>query len=141
MAVGQVPVLWKAKSFPSLKPLASYTTDLLQRLSMLQGWYEIGQPPVFWLPGFFFTPSFTTAALQNFARRRKLPIDVVGFDFVAMGTDLSKLEKPPEEGVYVHGMFLEGCAWDATRQRLSEVRAAGPPTSWMCLLALGRGVS
>lgn len=39
MAIGQVPVLWKGKSFPSLKPLASYILDLLERLNMLQSWW------------------------------------------------------------------------------------------------------
>ncbi|KAG2482389.1 hypothetical protein HYH03_018685 [Edaphochlamys debaryana] len=122
MALGQLPALWRDKSFPSLKPLASYVSDLLARLDMLQQWYEHGPPPVFWLSGFFFTPSFTTAALQNYARKHSLPIDTVGFDFVMMGTDPAAYTEPPADGVYVHGLYLEGCAWDAAARQLCESR-------------------
>jgi dynein heavy chain, axonemal len=84
--------------------------------------YENGAPASFWLPGFFFTPSFTTAALQNYARARKLAIDRVGFDFEIIPTDPAVIFTPPSEGVYVHGMFLEGCAWDSSLQELTESR-------------------
>ena len=61
---GKVPSSWLAVSFPSLKPLSSYITELLARLKMLSDWAVHGAPAVFWLPGFFFTPSFLTAVLQ-----------------------------------------------------------------------------
>lgn len=168
---GRVPSIWRGKSYPTLKGLGSYITDLIQRLQFLQvareyvlghclmwlcrdqrlcvegnhgwvhytygrnlslyffpllfclpyhsvfafslitynfhmytisglvekvslilflaffifvscqGWYDKGQPKVFWLSGFFFTQSFLTAVLQNHARAHSLAIDQLAFHF------------------------------------------------------------
>lgn len=51
----KLPVLWKARSYPSLKPLASYITDLQNRLNFFKEWVDNKPPCVFWLSGFFFT--------------------------------------------------------------------------------------
>jgi len=41
LALGRVPQLWLKASFPSLKPLAGYTADLVARLAMLDKWFKV----------------------------------------------------------------------------------------------------
>jgi dynein heavy chain len=82
LLIGKVPAMWLKKSFPSLKPLGSYVKELCDRVDFFQKWINDGPPVVFWLPGFFFTQAFLTASKQNFARKFKIEIDKVDFDFM-----------------------------------------------------------
>jgi len=134
-AIGQVPALWKGKSFPCLKPLTGYFAELLERLNMLQTWYEEGPPPTFWISGFFFTPSFTTASTQNYARKNKIPIDTLGFDFEFLDVDHELYKEKPDDGIYIYGFFIEGCAWSNDDKVLIEsqpkVLFVDAPTIWL----------
>uniref|UniRef100_A0A3Q3WB21 Dynein, axonemal, heavy chain 6 n=1 Tax=Mola mola TaxID=94237 RepID=A0A3Q3WB21_MOLML len=99
----QVPTHWSNSAYPSLKPLASWVKDLTLRTSFIQTWITLGQPKSFWISGFFFPQGFLTGVLQNHARNYNLPIDELNFRF--------KLPEP-EDGVLVHGMFMDSCRWD-----------------------------
>jgi dynein heavy chain len=44
----------------------------------------------------------------------------VGFDFEVIGMNAADFPSGPEDGVYVKGMFLEGCAFDDKAKILCE---------------------
>ncbi|XP_065194434.1 dynein axonemal heavy chain 1-like [Sycon ciliatum] len=117
-----VPDLWAGKAYPSLKPLASWVTDLVTRLDFIQGWVDTGIPTVFWISGFFFPQAFLTGTLQNFARREVVSIDTISFDFEVMKQQAKDLKERPASGCYIHGLFLEGARWNAENHELGESR-------------------
>ncbi|XP_071611851.1 dynein axonemal heavy chain 1 [Heliangelus exortis] len=117
-----VPEIWNAKAYPSLKPLASWVNDLVQRIEFLQKWINHGTPSVYWISGFFFPQAFLTGTLQNFARKSVVSIDTISFSFKVMKEPVSELRHHPEEGCYIHGLFLEGARWDPDEFQLAESR-------------------
>ncbi|KAG6557710.1 hypothetical protein Mapa_000475 [Marchantia paleacea] len=137
IAVNQVPVMWAKVSYPSMKPLSSYIKDLYERVAVLKNWFDNGRPAVSWVSGFFFAQSFMTAALQNYARKKKLAIDGIAFDFTMMDHDP---KKAAEEGVYIKGLYLEGCAWDLSAKILCESKPkviyVTAPTVWLRPVAI-----
>ena len=48
--------------------------------------------------------------MQNFARKVKVPIEQLTFDYIIASFDISS--EPPEDGCYIHGLFLDGARWD-----------------------------
>ncbi|KAM4714769.1 dynein axonemal heavy chain 2 [Anableps anableps] len=116
----RVPPLWE-KAYPSLKPLASWTRDLCQRVEQFASWAEKVQPPVlFWLSGFTFPNGFLTAVLQSTARQNNISVDTLSWEFIVSTLDDSNLLTPPEDGVYVRGLYLEGAGWNRKNSYLVE---------------------
>nr|XP_060479238.1 dynein axonemal heavy chain 6 [Panthera onca] len=136
----QVPSLWSTTAYPSLKPLGSWVKDLILRTAFVDLWLKRGQPKSFWISGFFFPQGFLTGTLQNHARKHNLPIDELSFKYnmtpiyrdqaavieaaktVQFGQELPMdLELPsPEDGVLVHGMFMDASRWDNTEMVIED---------------------
>jgi len=130
---GKVPNMWHAVAYPSLKPLSSWIVDLLARLEMFNTWIENGAPCNYWVSGFFFTQSFLTGTLQNFARKYTIPIDIVKFSFEVVPYIQSDHNEPPEDGCYIHGLFLDGARFkdgymcEPMKRQLNSIM----PTVWL----------
>ncbi|XP_015126095.2 dynein heavy chain 12, axonemal [Diachasma alloeum] len=119
MMNGKIPPTWiKASAYPTLKPLSSFITDFLKRLDFFQHWLTNGKPSTFWISGFSFVHAFLTGAMQNYARKYKISIDKLDFDFEVIRA--YQLDESPEDGVYVYGMYLSGGRWDIGKMHLTE---------------------
>ena len=110
---GAVPKAWSS-AFACSKPLAGWLQELNARLSQLQSWSEKSEdlPLVVQMNALFNPRAFVNSILQ--AQAAKLRIDL---DRLALTTEVTKkrpedISVAPRDGVYVHGLYLEGARWD-----------------------------
>ena len=115
-----VPGVWTAAAYPSMKNLLAWVEDLVERLVFVQKWIDKGVPEIFWISGFYFPQAFLTGSLQNYARKYKIAIDTVSYDFKFLEEDLHDITVGPENGVFIRGLFLEGARWDPTIKSLND---------------------
>ena len=115
-----VPEIWEEVAYPSLKPLASWVRDLVRRVDKLHAWLTQGSPACFWISGLFFPQGFLTGVLQNHARKYGIAVDNLGFAFNVLEADHAKIDRPPPDGVYIYGLFLDGASWDRKGRMLRE---------------------
>lgn len=128
----RVPTVWSAKGgFLSTKTLANWIKDFAMRIEYISSWVTRGLPRSSWISGLFFPQSFLTGSLQTYARKNNLPIDSLKFDFQVLEKTLSQekiyelrehgaLETIdlyngldyPEDGIIIHGLFVEAGKWD-----------------------------
>ncbi|KAI9095538.1 hypothetical protein DFS34DRAFT_182154 [Phlyctochytrium arcticum] len=136
----QVPPQWQQHAYPSLKPLSGWVKDFIKRTRMLRLWACTGQPSSFWLPGFFFPQGFLTGVLQNHARKYNIPIDTLTFKYQVLDYDGGDERAGPsagsgvpaagaaggnqeggeQDGVLIHGLFMEGARWDREKRLIQD---------------------
>ena len=120
----KVPTPWGPSpdgyGYATLKPLGSWFKELLAKVTFIRNWVRNGEPPVFWMPGFFNPSSFMTGILQAFARQHLVSVDKLGFAFRVVEKDAEDITVGPESGAYIHGMYGDAWRWDADRGVMAD---------------------
>lgn len=119
LQIWQIPPAWRKFSYPTLKSLGPYISDLHERLSFFKKWFEQGKPSLYWISGFYSTHGFLTGVMQNFARKYTIPIDQLAFDFSVLSD--TPPQNTPVDGALLFGLYVDGARWDRNSQRLEEL--------------------
>ena len=107
-----------------LPNLGLWFSSLLNRDEQYRSWLTNGRPNSFWLTGFFNPNGCLTAMKQEVTRKHKS--DKWALDDVVYHTEVTnfkgfdEVKSPPAEGIYIHGLFLDGAAWSKPEAQLIE---------------------
>jgi len=125
----RVPNLWTytitGDEFSWILPtIGLWFSSLIFRDDQDRTWLNTGRPSAFALTLFFNPNGFLTAMKQEVVRKHKA--DKWSLDDVVDRTEATNFERveqvraAPAEGVYVHGLFLDGAAWNRHDAMLIE---------------------
>jgi dynein heavy chain, axonemal len=111
--------------------LGAWINGLHSRYRQLRLWLEKDRPFSFWLTGFQRPQAFLTAVRQEVARQQRSKnndaahaerwaLDNVDYYTIVQKEEIKSADgslegkslKPPVEGVFIHGLFIEGAQWN-----------------------------
>jgi dynein heavy chain len=75
------------------------------------------------LAGFFNPQGFLTANRQEVCRKHvkeNWALDDVTSTYEVQKAEKDEVKRGPEEGIYLYGLYLDGCKWDRERGRLVD---------------------
>lgn len=81
LTINAVPKSWIKKAYPSMKPFASWFMDFISRVNFFREALT-SRPKMYWISAFFFPQGFLTSVLQIYARKMKVPVDTLNFQFI-----------------------------------------------------------
>merc|ERR1711988_2073839 len=121
--MARVPPAWTKVSQLVAPTMGVWFVAILKRAEQLTTWLRDGRPMTFWLTGFFNATGFLTANRQEVCRKHARDNwaldDVVNFTKV-IGQEREEVRRAPDEGIYIYGLFLDGCRWDKAGNKLAD---------------------
>jgi hypothetical protein len=122
---GHIPKAWRLVAYPSSRPLASWVSNLQQRIDMISSWESrAALPSCFRISHMFFPQGFLTSLLQAFARSSGAALETLKLQHVVKSafTCPEDITAAPAQGVFVFGVYLKGGRWDSHNQQLEDCR-------------------
>jgi len=131
MYEAKVPRMWlftvAGDEFSWILPtLGLWFSSFLLRDDQDRTWLLTGRPNTYWLTGFFNPQGMLTAMKQEVCRKHQKDAVKWALDDIIYHTEVTNYERiesvksSPQEGCYIHGLFLEGGAWSKDQQLLVE---------------------
>ncbi|KAG8470448.1 hypothetical protein KFE25_008869 [Diacronema lutheri] len=121
--MARVPAFWQNVSQLIMPNIGLWWVNILSRNEQLVHWLQSNRPHAFWLTGFFNPQGFLTANRQEVCRRHakeNWALDDMVDASEVLKSEKDDLRRGPEEGVYIYGLFLDGCKWDKGKDRLVD---------------------
>ena len=106
--------------------ISSWFNQLMLIDEQTRKWLEHDRPPSFWIQGFSNPAGFMTAAQQEVARKHSKAPQFWALDEMVYVTQVSHMKdfaavtSAPSEGVYVHGLTMEGATFDIKNNTVVE---------------------
>ena len=121
---GFVPSSWKKEAPETGKNITSWIRWYRKRVSQFIDWvakHDGNVPPCVWLSGLHSPETFIAALVQTSCRKKGWPLDVAHVKTqLTLVKDARAIMKPPENGCFVSGLYLEGARWDSESQALAK---------------------
>ena len=106
---------------------------MLARINQLYTWQEeMVTPFSVWLSGLFNPMSYLTAVMQVTARATGSPLDQMTTEtHVTTWTKFENADYYPEDGAFIHGLFIEGARWPTGEEAADteQIEITGTMTS------------
>eukprot|EP00698_Gefionella_okellyi_P021190 TRINITY_DN679_c0_g2_i1.p1 TRINITY_DN679_c0_g2~~TRINITY_DN679_c0_g2_i1.p1 ORF type:complete len:4462 (-),score=1316.63 TRINITY_DN679_c0_g2_i1:16-13401(-) len=112
----RVPESWERVAYPSMRSLMSWVTNFNQRYAQLREWVkDVTMPKSVWISGLFNPQAFLTALMQVTTRKNEgWSLDTMALTTDVLRKTLAEVDVPPRDGMYIHGLSLEGGSFGPT---------------------------
>jgi dynein heavy chain len=115
-----VPPSWSSLCWGA-ESMSQWWTHLIKSIEQLIPWSNMVRPKAVWLGGLLFPARFLHAVTEESTMRlQRWPLAEAVMYSEVKSFMYEEIEDPPDVGVYVHGLVLEGASWDVKQMKLAE---------------------